>query len=213
MVVGGRGGYCFEQNQLFCRVLKAIGFQVKGLKARVLWNVPEGTILPRSHMLLHIDLDGQPYIADVGFGGLTLTAPLRLEAGIEQPTPHEPFRLLSAGEDFLLQAKINETWKPIYSFDLQEQFLADYEVTNWYLSNHPDSHFVTGLIAARPAPGRRYALRNNEFAIHYLNRGTERRKLTTVAELRATLEGAFGLYLPDVPELHSALERLTVKAA
>ena len=37
---------------------------------------------------------GRPYIADVGFGGLTLTAPLRLQADIEQATPHEPFRLI-----------------------------------------------------------------------------------------------------------------------
>ncbi len=213
MVHGGRGGYCFEQNLLFSHVLQALGFQVRRLAARVRWTVPEDRITPRSHMLMRVDLGGQPYIADVGFGGMTLTAPLRLELDVEQPTPHEPFRLVKSEEDFLVQAKIGGAWKSVYRFDLQEQFLPDYEVSNWYLSNHPDSHFVTGLIAARPAPGRRYALRNNEFAIHYLNRGTERRKLTTVAELRATLEGAFGLYLPDVPELHSALERLTVKAA
>lgn len=34
------------------------------------------------------------YIADVGFGGLTLTAPLQLIPAIEQPTPHETFRLI-----------------------------------------------------------------------------------------------------------------------
>ncbi|QTF93484.1 arylamine N-acetyltransferase [Halomonas sp. BM-2019] len=35
-----RGGYCFEQNALFKRVLEAIGFQVEGLLARVLWMAP-----------------------------------------------------------------------------------------------------------------------------------------------------------------------------
>lgn len=39
-----------------------------------------------------------------------------------------------------------------YRFGLQEQLQADYEVASWYLSNHPQSHFVTGLIASRPAP-------------------------------------------------------------
>jgi len=101
------------------------------------------------------------------------------------------------------------TWKPLYRFDLQEQFLPDYEVTNWYLSNHPDSHFVNGLIAARAAPDRRYALHNNELAVHHLNGNTERRILATAAELRAALEGPFGLTLPDVPELDAALVRLT----
>src|SRR4051812_32745388 len=94
LIQARRGGYCYEQNLLFKQALEAIGFRVTGLAARVVWNVTEGVVLPRTHMLLRIDLAGQPYIADVGFGGLTLTAPLLLEAGIEQPTPHESFRLI-----------------------------------------------------------------------------------------------------------------------
>src|SRR5437868_4696945 len=31
MVVGGRGGWCFEQNTLFRRALEALGFAVTGL--------------------------------------------------------------------------------------------------------------------------------------------------------------------------------------
>ena len=62
--------------------------------------------------------------------------------------------------------------------------VTDDEVGNWYVSTHPDSIFVTGLMAARPATDRRYALRNNEFAAHDLNGSTERRVLTSVVELR-----------------------------
>ena len=82
-----RGGYCYEQNLLLRHALETIGFNVIGLAARVSWNTSEGEVLPRTHMLLRIDLDGQAYIADVGFGGQTLTAPLRLELEIEQSTP------------------------------------------------------------------------------------------------------------------------------
>jgi len=84
-----RGGYCFEQNSLLRAVLLALGFQVTLLAARVLWNLPSGTIAPRSHMVLGVNIDGEPYIADVGFGGLTLTTPLALTPDIEQPTSHE----------------------------------------------------------------------------------------------------------------------------
>ncbi|MGT2465203.1 arylamine N-acetyltransferase [Mesorhizobium atlanticum] len=52
---------------------------------RVLWGQPEDAITARSHMLLRIELGGRTHIADVGFGGLTLTAPLLVEAGLEQP--------------------------------------------------------------------------------------------------------------------------------
>jgi N-hydroxyarylamine O-acetyltransferase len=209
LVRDGRGGYCFEQNLLFSHALKQLGFRVTGLAARVLWGIPDLTVTARSHMLLRIDLDDGPYIADVGFGGLTLTAPLRLEADVEQPTPHEPFRLSGAREAFVLQAKINGTWKSLYRFTLEEQFLVDYEAMSWYLSNNPASHFVTGLIAARPDRDRRYALRDNTFAVHHLSGATERRVLASASELRATLEDAFHLTLPDGPELDAGLARLT----
>ena len=40
-----------------------------------------------NHMVLLVDVDGVPYLADVGFGGQVLTAPLRLRADVEQQTP------------------------------------------------------------------------------------------------------------------------------
>jgi len=213
LVRDGRGGYCFEQNLLLSHALQQLGFQVTGLAARVLWNAREGTLAARSHMLLLVNLNDRPYVADVGFGGLTLTGPLRLQADIEQATPHEPFRLGRTDDAFVMQAKIGSMWTALYRFDLQEQFLPDYEVTSWYLSNHPASQFVTGLIAARPDSDRRYALRNNELAVHHLNGSTERRVLTSAVGLRATLEDIFRLALPDGPELHAALERVIARAA
>ena len=107
MVRDGRGGYCFEHNVLFKHVLDALGFRVIGLTARVLWGAAENTVTARTHMLLRVDLDGQPYIVDVGFGGVTLTGPLRLETDIEQATPHEPFRLLRANDEFIEQVNIH----------------------------------------------------------------------------------------------------------
>jgi N-hydroxyarylamine O-acetyltransferase len=90
--------------------------------------------------------------------------------------------------------------------------LPDYEVSNWYVSTHPDSIFVTGLMAARPATDCRYALRNNELAVHHLNGSTDRRILTNVVEMRDTLERAFRITLPNAPELDAALARLTADA-
>jgi N-hydroxyarylamine O-acetyltransferase len=207
LVRDGRGGWCYEHNMLLSYVLRALGFRVTWLAARVLYNAAEGAAPARSHMLLRIDLGDQPYIADVGFGGLTLTAPLRLEPDIEQSTPHEPFRLIRASEEFVQQAKIHGAWKTLYRFALHEQLLADYEVSNWYLSNHPESIFVTGLIAARPDSDRRYTLRNNELLVHHLDGRTERRVLGSPAELRSALEGPLRLRLPDSPALDAILQR------
>jgi N-hydroxyarylamine O-acetyltransferase len=91
-----RGGYCFEHNLLLLEVLRTLGFRAAGLAAGVQWGRPAGVVGPRTHMLLRVDLAGGPYIADVGFGGLTPTAALALEPVREQATPHETFRLVAA---------------------------------------------------------------------------------------------------------------------
>ncbi|MBW4445004.1 MAG: arylamine N-acetyltransferase [Plectolyngbya sp. WJT66-NPBG17] len=203
-----RGGYCFEQNLLLRSVLVALGFRVKNLAARVRWNVPEETMTPRSHMLLQVEISGKPYLADVGFGGITQTAPLALTPDIEQQTPHEPFRLITTDQTYTLQARLGQAWKSLYQFDLQEQHLPDYEVSNWYVSTHPNSRFVTGLMAARPDVDRRYSLLNNQLTTHYLNGQIERRTLQEVIELRTVLEQLFRLQLPRTSDLDLVLQQL-----
>lgn len=160
-------------------------------------------------MVLHVDLDGEPYIVDAGFGGVTLTGPLRLIADSEQTTPHEPFSLRGVDDEFIEEVKIRDAWMPLYRFGLQEAFLPDYEINNWYTATHPRNLFVNELLAARPLSDRRYALRNNQFTVHHLNGETERRVLKSVDEMRKVLEGPFGLTLPNAPELEAALKRLT----
>lgn len=204
----GRGGYCFEQNSLLRSVLLALGFEVTSLAARVLWNMPEGTITPRSHKLLRVTIDGEPYIADVGFGGLTLTTPLALIPNIEQHTSHELFRLIQIDHAYIMQVLIKQDWKSLYKFDLQEQHLPDFEVSNWYVSTHPNSPFVNHLIVAKPGLDCRYALRNNQLTVHYLDGRTEHHILTTVAELHTALEDIFGLKLDGITDLDRALQQV-----
>lgn len=208
LLTPGRGGWCFEHNILLSHVLPAMGFEVRRLAARVRWNVPAGVATARSHMLLRVRVAGDDYIADAGFGGLTLTAPLRLEPFVEQATPHEPHRLLPEGEGYALQARIAGDWATLYVFDLAEQQLVDYEVSNWYLANHPQSQFVNGLIVARAARDRRHALRNTRYTIHHDDGRMERRFLGSPAELRRTLREAFHVELPDEPGVDEKLARV-----
>ena len=63
-----RGGYCFEQNTLLAAALRALGFSLVTLAARVVRGMPEGFATARAHMLLQVDLPEGPFIADVGYG-------------------------------------------------------------------------------------------------------------------------------------------------
>jgi Arylamine N-acetyltransferase len=111
--------------------------------------------------------------------------------------------------DYAVQAEVRGEWRTLYRFDLQEQVLPDYEVTNWYLSNHPESHFVRRLIAARTDEKRRYALLDNELAVHKLGEETERRKVTSAAELRGVLSETFRIVVPESQELDEKLRKIT----
>jgi N-hydroxyarylamine O-acetyltransferase len=209
LVAGGRGGWCFEHNTLLRHGLEALGFSVTNLAARVLWNASPGSPLgPRSHMLLLVDVGGTMYLADVGFGGNVLTAPLRLQPHVAQPTPHEPHRLIPIENGFVLEASWGGEWKPLYRFTLEPQYPADYEVSSWYLCHHPGSLFRQVLMTARATADGRYALRNNALAIHR-NNGTEKRVLADAVALRSSLENDFALQLPESPELNGLLERIS----
>lgn len=203
-----RGGYCYELNGLFALALDALGFRLTRLGARVVYLSDVDAFPPRTHMLLRVDLGDESWIADVGFGGMVLTSPIRLTVDVPQETPHEPFRIVRWRDEYLMEAKIREAWVPLYRFTLQEQAPSDYELGNWYVSTHPSSLFVNFLVASRPAPGLRYALRNNELAIHRLNGGTERHTLTTADELRAALVELMQLELPSGEDIEALLEKI-----
>ena len=217
LVTARRGGYCYEHNTLFWAALSALGFAVSGLSARVLYSTPPGGGRhPRNHMLMLVDLAEGQHIADVGFGGLTLTAPLRLQAGSEQTTPHERVRLTQARNDFVLEvltdtgAPDGGTWRPLYQFGLEDNIAPDYEMANWYMSTHPRSPFTPNLVAARALPGRRLALSNRQFTIHQQGAPSEKRNLADSSELRRVLVEAFGITLPDDPALGQRLGELVV---
>jgi N-hydroxyarylamine O-acetyltransferase len=212
MVAGGRGGYCFEHNSLFAGVLRTLGFKVQEATARVRWSVPPGVKTPRTHCLLIVEAEGEDYLVDVGFGGNTLTGPLKLTSRDEQTTPHEAFRLVDEGSRVVQEAKLNGAWMPLYAFDFADTHPADYEMGNWFTSAHPDSIFVKGLIGARAEPGRRYALTDNHLAVHTLNGGTEKRTLNA-RELRDALTDLFKLRLDRLEGLDPVLAKLAAASA
>jgi N-hydroxyarylamine O-acetyltransferase len=140
-----RGGYCYEQNTLFAAVLQSLGFSVITVGARAQYGAPSGVVRARTHMVLRVDLPDGPHICDVGYGRLTLTTPVRFIPDIEQTTPHGPYRLVQASDEFQLQAKLNDHWLPVYQFSMQQQLPADWEVANWFNSTHPESTFTKNL--------------------------------------------------------------------
>ncbi|HEV7279237.1 MAG TPA: arylamine N-acetyltransferase [Pirellulaceae bacterium] len=188
LVFDRRGGYCYEQNLLLLHVLWLLGYRANGLAARVLWGQPDGALPPRSHMLLRVEMAGRAYLVDVGFGGMTPTAPLLLQAGIDQATPHEAFRLVARGAEFELQTCLGDEWKKVYRFDLQEQAPGDYAAANWWVSTHPESLFTQNLFVSRVEDGKRIVCLNGDVAIYRPGQPPEKREIRELPALREFLE-------------------------
>jgi N-hydroxyarylamine O-acetyltransferase len=192
-----RGGYCFEQNGLLLLVLEALGFRVAPLSARVRWQRPRDFTPPRTHLFARVELDGESWLADVGVGGLSLTSAIRLDADGEQPTPHEPRRIVREGARLFHQVRLGDEWNDVCEFTLEEMPPIDRELANWFTSAHPDSHFKNRLVAARAAPGGvRLSLLNREFTVRQPDGRAEKRELTTPDELFSVLRETFGLHFP-----------------
>jgi arylamine N-acetyltransferase len=209
MVNRRRGGYCYEHNGLLGYVLDALGFGVDRLAGRVVWMRPtdaprarEEQIKPlpaETHNVLAVTVPGldDRYLVDVGFGGQTLSSPIRLVAGPVQQTRHEPYRLLEHEGGLVLQTLIHDDWKSLYTFTTAPRPRIDLEVGSWYVSTHPGGIFVVGLTAALITDDARYNLRGRNLAIH---RGgaTERIRFDTAAQVLDALTGRFGIDLGDV---------------
>ena len=194
-----RGGYCYEHNGLIGYMLDALGFGVERLAGRVVWMNPDGPLPAQTHQVLRVTVPGVdgPFLVDVGFGGQTLTSPIRLQAGPVQATRHEPYRIQERGDGLQLEAEILGAWQPLYMFTTRAQPRIDLEVGSWYVSTHPNSFFVTGLTVALVTDDARYNMRGRHLAIH---RGgnTEHIRFDTVADVLDALTDRFGIDLADL---------------
>ncbi len=206
----GRGGYCYELNQLFLALLLELGFEARGITGRVVMGGPPDARTARTHRLSLVTLDGVRYITDVGFGGMVPSSPLQLDTQGVQATAHEPYRLSFDEQErsYTLWVEVAGEWRGLYVFDLQVQADIDYEIGNWYVSTHPASPFLGQLKVARLAAGKRHTLNNASYAIHYLDRPSDKRAIESADELQEVLGNVFGIRLPAHPQLRAELDRL-----
>lgn len=203
LVTARRGGYCFEQNGLFMAVLARIGFAVRPLGARVRLGHPDRRVpTPLTHLVLEVTIDGEAWVTDVGVGSASLTAALRLVAGIEQPTPHETRRLVRDDGRWYHQILRGGEWIDVYGFSGEAMPFVDRTVANWYTSTHPESKFRRdlGVALARP-DGKRVTLANRELTFRARDGSADTCVLGTPEELLHALREQFGIDLPPGTQL------------
>ncbi len=187
-----RGGFCYELNGAFAALLRALGFQVTLLSARVARS--DGGEGPEfDHLTLRIDLE-EPWLADVGFGDSFLE-PLQLEAGAEQADPAGRFRLVEEGGRWSMQKRESEAnWTAQYSFSLKLRNFEEFAGMCRFHQTSPESSFTQKRICSRATADGRITL--SEMKLIVTKSG--RRQETTIAseqERQSLLRREFGIRL------------------
>ena len=155
VIVCGRGGYCFELNALFERVLSEIGFVTERYLARF-WRGEVGVPI-RRHRVTGVFLDGEQYIVDIGIGAVAPRFPLLLKAGVVQENFGESYRFEYEEEFGWVLYELNHgEWKRYFSFTTEKQFEDDFISPAYYCDKHPDSKFNKAyMIALKTEKGRK----------------------------------------------------------
>jgi N-hydroxyarylamine O-acetyltransferase len=197
IVTRRRGGWCYEMNGLFGAMLQNIGFKVTRMAGAAMREV-RGDFMIGSHLVLLVELDGEPWIADVGFGDGALE-PFRLAAG---PLSFE-------GYDFRVET-LDERWWRFHNHPLGGAKSFDFvvepadpallqEKCDW-LQGAADSPFVQNVICQRYRGGEILQLIGRSYR---QVRGTEKqeRLIESADEFVRVLRDDFTLDLPEAASL------------
>lgn len=194
LLTAHRGGYCYELNGLFGRVLRQLGFEVTNLVGRNL--IAGAPLRPRAHQLLLVQVAGQPWVADLGFGGNTLLEPIPLVVGPEHRMGFDTYRLQAAPpHGYHLQLLMDGQWQSLYGFTLDETQPSDYRMMSYYYSNSPDSPFRQQRMCAQATPDYRASLVDRELKIRLPDGSSTTTVLADASEYAVALEEYFGIRL------------------
>ncbi len=187
-----RGGFCYELNTAFAALLRALGFQVTLLSARVA-RAHGGEGPEFDHLTLGVDLQ-QPWLVDVGFGESFLE-PLRLQTNLEHRDPAGIFHLVEKDARIHMEkSEPDGTWKPQYSFTLQPRRLEEFAAMCHHHQTSPDSSFTKNRICSRATPTGRITLSNLKLITTENGRRLEK-LLDSEEQWRSTLHDQFGIDL------------------
>ncbi|MGW1372808.1 arylamine N-acetyltransferase family protein [Streptomyces sp. NPDC002446] len=192
-IVGARrGGFCYELNGAFAMLLRALGFEVELLSARVFG--PDGPGIPYDHLALRVQTPSGPWLADVGFGRNS-HFPLRWDSRAEQSDPAGVFRIeeTAAGDLDVLK-----DGSPQYRLEQRPRAYEDFEAGCWWHQTSPKSHFTQSLVCSRLTETGRVTLSGRTLVSTAAGGGRQERQVGA-DEVLAAYREYFGIVLEREP--------------
>ena len=153
IVLSGRGGYCFELNALFGRLLRDLGYDARQVFCRVVRG--RDYLPPCAHEGIVVGLENALYFCDVGFGG---------------PMPAAAVKLGGSAEGFLIK-KYDDYWwtlanerEDILQFNTFPQLPQEFLAVNGHWSTSPESVFVNRVMVNLRTESGFFAITENVFS-------------------------------------------------
>jgi N-hydroxyarylamine O-acetyltransferase len=195
VVVGHRGGYCYELNGLFATLLRSLGYAVDHVSARV--AVPRGGLTPEfDHLALVVTSPAmdEPALVDVGFGdAFVQPIPLRDGAGHHELGKDVGLEQDADGTWRYRERRDGQEWQTQYVFATTPHPLADFAERNLWQQTSPDSHFTQKSVVSRLTETGRITLSDRRL-IHTTHGRRDERELDE-AQATAALAEHFGIVL------------------
>lgn len=207
LLVGGRGGYCFELNSLFAAALTAIGFAPWRMLGRVrMRGGPDAA--PRSHLMLRVEAEGRVFLADAGFGGPGPLFPVELLPDVEQQAPNGTFRITEdrrTGE-MVLEGLAQGQWSQLYGFD--GAWVSDGEIAaaNHLCAYWEEAPFGFHAMLGAYSGDLRFGVFDRGLTVEG-PAGIEQRRFVDFEDFRLVVQDRMGIRL-DAEALEHAWEKL-----
>jgi amide synthase len=147
LITEGRGGICHELSGLFRGLLTEFGYDVKVISSGVRGANDEfGPDL--EHMLNLVEIDGERWLADVGFAGPSFTEPGRVSADVQSQNGFD-YQVVEDGEHLVLRRRAKDKdWQAVYRFTTRERELTEWKAIVSGENDDPYWHWAGEMIAA-----------------------------------------------------------------
>jgi len=192
VVLRRRGGYCYELNALFTRLLLDLGFDARSVFCRVVRG--RDFLPPCAHRAVVVALGQELYFCDVGFGGPMPAGALQVADGAGRDV-HGEFFCVDRFDDYWwtvsrdTSAGVREA---VLQFNTFPQTPQEFIAANMKSALDPESIFVKQLLVNLRTEDGVLSITDDAFTVRRGGKAQTRR-IADAADLRRLLRDDFGI--------------------
>ena len=199
VVLRRRGGYCYELNALFTRLLLDLGFDARSVFCRVVRG--RDFLPPCAHRAVVVALHGRLYFCDVGFGGPMPAGALEIADGAGRDVRGECFCIDRFDDYWWILSRNTSAGvrEAVLQFNTFPQTPQEFIAANMKSALDPESIFVKQVLVNLRTEDGALSITDDMFTV-YRNGEARTARIEDGAALRRILRERFGIDgLPEWP--------------